>query len=90
MLFQSGLCAKNCGKGVAWKTDNTEVFSQGPDTPFVLLNLSKSNKTANEGQKKTRTKSNNDGLRSQGHVSLAKAPLDKMLREGSSWRYMPN
>lgn len=48
---------------MAWKTDNTEVFSQGPDTPFVFVNLSKSNKTANEGQKKTRTKSNNDGLR---------------------------
>lgn len=84
MLSQSGLCTKNCGGG-AWTTGNTEIFSQGPDTPFVFLYLSKLNKTANEGQKKTMTKSNNDGLRSQGHVSLAKAPLDKMPREGSSW-----
>lgn len=86
MFSQSGLCAKNCGGGVAWQTGNTEVFSQGPDIPFESVCLPKSNKTAKKGKKKTRTKSNNDGLRSQGHVSPEKAPLDKMPREGSSWR----
>lgn len=76
-----GFVPRTVGKGWCGQQTTQRSFLRDLTSPLCSCIFQKSNETEQiRDKRKKTTKSNNDGMRSQGHMSLEKAPLDKMPR----------